>query len=293
MMTHEWTVSAQEQGQKLLTFLTHQLQGQLSTRAIKRLIDSNCCQLNGRTDHFSSTLLSLGDHIVLKIPEEKQHLPKFFEFSRLLFEDEYLLVYNKPAFINSDEQGIIRLLQSYYPSLILVHRLDRETTGVLLFAKNQSIFKAFVQQFKQQQVFKQYQALVDGIISHKKGRIENALGKKRQVDGQSYWGSISSSQGLHALTEWQRKKTGAQATLVTCWPKTGRTHQLRVHFAEMGHPILGDFHYSQQFRCTYRPNRILLHAEKMTFCHPVTHQTITICASLPEDFILAEQKLFT
>jgi RluA family pseudouridine synthase len=292
MPHQEWIVSSQEEGQKLLFFLGQKFQGVFSARALKRLIDHHACQINGRPERFASTLLGKGSKVSLTwTTSPSTQMLHQVELSRILFQDESLLVYNKPAGINSDEQGITRLLQTYEPSLILVHRLDRETTGALLFAKNQKIFEAFVMQFKQHQVLKQYQALVDGVIPLAKGIIDNQLGKKQQIGGQTYWGSVF--QGLPALTEWQKVKSGQEATWVTCWPRTGRTHQLRVHLAEMGHPILGDFHYSKKFCCLYKPARILLHAEQLIFNHPVTNQSIQVKAPLPEDFLKAAKTLFS
>lgn len=293
MSFQKWTVSFQEEGQKLLFFLNQKLQEKFSARSLKKLIDEQACQINGRLERFATTLLRTGDEVTLRGIPSLFDTPFFkVERFRILFEDESLLVYNKPAGINSDELGILQLLQAYHPSLILVHRLDRDTTGALLFAKNLKIFDSFVHQFKQQKVFKQYQAIVDGVLQQEKGKIENRLAKKTFSAGKVRWGSVFFPEGLSALTEWQKVKSSQTATWITCWPRTGRTHQLRVHFAEKGHPILGDFHYSQKFICPYRPKRLLLHAEELLFDHPTQHFKIHIQVPLPEDFLKANQDLF-
>jgi 23S rRNA pseudouridine955/2504/2580 synthase/23S rRNA pseudouridine1911/1915/1917 synthase len=209
-----------------------------------------------------------------------------------LFEDEALLVYNKPAGINSDEKGILQLWKSTLPHLQLVHRLDRDTTGILLLAKQPAIFDQLVSQFKQYQVNKRYLAIVDGGMEQAKGKIENYLGKKRAYAGQTIWGAVASSKGLYAYTEWERLKKGHRASLVACYPKTGRTHQIRVHMAEMGHPILGDFQYGKQFQCEHRPPRTLLHAESIQFKHPLSGREMSLTAPLPDDFKIAQQQLF-
>ncbi len=288
----EWIVTSEESGSKLLSFLTQHLEGKYSARSLKRLIEHNQCQINGRTQRFASTLLGRGDHISLHIEETAFASPHQVETRRILYEDDVLLVYDKPAGINSDEKGILQLLKSYSPSLQLVHRLDRDTTGVLILAKQSAIFEKLVSQFKQLQIRKRYQAIVDGVVDQPKGIIENYLGKKQAYAGQTIWGAVAASRGSYACTEWQRLKKGANASLLACMPKTGRTHQIRVHMAEMGHPILGDFQYGKEFECPYRPSRYLLHAEAIQFHHPLTEKLLDLTAPLPDDFKMAQHKLF-
>lgn len=288
----EWIVTSEESGCKLLFFLSHRLEEKYSARFLKRLIEHNACQINGRTERFSSTLLGKGDHICLHIEQDFQPSLHMVDSQRILYEDETLLVYNKPAGINSDKEGILQLLRTRTPTLELVHRLDRDTTGVLILAKQKVAFENLVNQFKQLQVHKRYQAIVDGIVNQSQGVIENYLGKKQAYAGQTLWGSVSSSHGLYACTEWQCLKKGNMASLLVCIPKTGRTHQIRVHMAEMGHPILGDFQYGKQFQCSYHPARYLLHAEEISFHHPLTGDILNLTAPPPDDFKIAQQKLF-
>lgn len=291
-MMLEWIVTSEESGYKLLFFLTQRLEGQYSARFLKRMIEHNGCQINGRVERFASSPLGKGDHVRLRIEQTPSSAPLSLELQRILYEDDTLLVYNKPAGINSDEKGILQLLESQSPHLSLVHRLDRETTGALICLKETSAFENLVQQFKQLEVYKTYQAIVDGLVTKPKGVVENYLGKKRAYTGQTLWGSVSTAQGLYACTEWKLLKAGQNASLVSCFPKTGRTHQIRVHMAEMGHPILGDFQYGKVFKCTYQPSRYLLHAESIQFHHPLTGKLLHITAPLPDDFKKAQQKLF-
>lgn len=288
----EWIVTSEESGSRLLAFLVQRLQGQYSARLLKRSIEHNGCQINGHIERFASTVLGQGDHICLRLEQASLPSPKVLETQRILFEDDALLVYDKPAGVNSDEQGIVRLLYSHAPSLQLIHRLDRETTGILLLAKSAAVFNNLVDQFKLFKVQKRYVAIVDGILAKPHGMIENYLGKKQAYAGQALWGAVKSSQGLYACTEWQRLKTGKKASLVACLPKTGRTHQIRVHLAGIGHPILGDFQYSKHFQCPYQPSRCLLHAENIHFYHPLTAKPLDLTAPLPEDFKQAQQQLF-
>jgi 23S rRNA pseudouridine955/2504/2580 synthase/23S rRNA pseudouridine1911/1915/1917 synthase len=288
----EWMVTQEESGSKLLSFLTQRLEGKYSARFLKRLIEHNGCQINGKTERFASTLLGRGDHVCLYLEQAVSPPLHVAESARILFEDDALLVYNKPAGINSDEKGILQLWRATDRSLRLVHRLDRDTTGILILAKQPVVFEHLVQQFKQFEVEKRYLAIVDGLLDQAKGKVENYLGKKRAYAGQTIWGAVSASRGLYACTEWERLKRGRGASLVACHPKTGRTHQIRVHLAEIGHPILGDFQYGKHFQCAYHPLRILLHAEAIRFHHPMTGVEMHLTAPLPDDFKMAQQKLF-
>lgn len=291
----EWLISPEDSGKKLLTFLNERLGDRYSSRALKRAVESSRCQINGQIERFASTPLGRGDRLTLTIdpPENKTSRSSCFEATRLLYEDDSLLIYNKPAGINSDPQGILKLLRTYHPTLELVHRLDKDTTGVLLLAKQPAIVDKLIEQFKRLEVHKRYVAIVDGNLSESKGSIQNYLGKKQLYHGQSRWGAVAADKGLYAETEWQRLEKGKMATLLALYPKTGRTHQLRVHLAEMGYPILGDGQYGKQFRCAYHPPRYLLHAEELTLIHPQTGYKITAKAPWPADFLTAYQELFS
>ncbi|WP_042280974.1 RluA family pseudouridine synthase [Candidatus Protochlamydia sp. R18] len=288
----DWVVSNEESGSKLVSFLSKQLSPHYSSRQLKRMIEQNDCQVNGRIERFASTFLGTGDRVSLNLKNPQQNFNRQLEQSRILYEDEDLFIYDKPAEMNCDEQGIIALLKPSFPSIQLIHRLDRQTTGVLALAKNKTTFEALVNQFKQLQVSKSYQAIVDGILRPSKGHIENYLGKKHVYQGQTIWGEVPSFQGLYASTYWNCLEIGKKASLVRCFPKTGRTHQIRVHLAGLGHPILGDYQYGKKFTCLHNPPRYLLHAEEMGFIHPRTREKLIVQAILPEDFLDAYKKLF-
>ena len=289
---HEWVVTNDQAGHKLLAFLCDHLDSFYSARHLKRLIDHNLCLINGKTERFARTILAAGDHVMLllesSLPAQE---PLSIDYSRILYEDEDILVYDKPSRLNSDEKGILKILHSYHPTLQLVHRLDRNTTGVLLLAKNQAAYLNFVEQFRNFLVKKCYRTIVDGNLREKEGWIDNYLGKKKIYAGQTIWGKVKAG-GLHAQTAWKKIKETTHATLLYCFPKTGRTHQIRVHMAEIGHPILGDFQYAKVFKCPLRPPYYLLHAEKTIFLHPISGKKMIIKAPLPVDFRSAQNQLF-
>lgn len=284
----EWIISDDDAGKKLIVFLTDHLGNRYSARSIKRSLESNLCDINSHTQRFASFTLAKGDRVRFRIKEPSEKSPgqqNDPDPLRVLYEDDYLLVYDKPAKVNCDEQGILGIMRTVYPEIRLIHRLDRDTTGVLLFAKSLDIFTKMVEQFNRQAVQKVYLAIVDGIPEKKSGSIENFLGKKHTYNGQSIWGAVHKNKGVPARTDWMLHKQGKNEASLICFPITGRTHQIRVHLAGIGHPVLGDFQYCKKFTSRYRPDRHLLHAYRITFTHPVTGKAVTCEAPIPGDFI--------
>jgi len=277
----KWIVGEAEDRLKLFKFLKSKYD-RTSLKQIKKLLEQNACTVNGVVERFASVLIHQGDLITFKLTEITPHEESFFLKQNVLYEDEDLFVYNKPSGITSD---------SFKTKILLIHRLDKETTGVLMFAKNKQFLDAMISLFRKHLVKKVYLALVDGKPTKKEGQVDNYLGKKHAYEGQSIWGSVPKEKGLHAITEWKVEKSGNDFSLLKCIPKTGRTHQIRVHLSEMQMPILGDYHYCKQFKSTYEAKRCLLHALKVSFIHPRTGLKIEIEAPLPADFLLAVQEI--
>lgn len=270
---HTFEVSSDEQAMKLLSFLRTKLIEKFSTKTIKKAIDSKRCRVNGKVEYFSSYVLSKGDKVVIEL-ENKNPSPSLQ--LETLYEDEYLLLCNKAA-------GIVSQLPNFPFSP--VHRLDKETTGVLILAKQPVVEEKMIELFRKKEVYKEYLAIVDGIVSKEKGDIDTFVKRKSTFEGQSIWGSVKTgNEGVRAITFWKRLKQGKEASLILCMPKTGRTHQLRVHLSEMGHPILGDYQYGKKFKCQYHPQRHLLHAYRIIFKHPINKNEVHVIATLPEDF---------
>jgi RluA family pseudouridine synthase len=277
-----WKVGQAESGSKLLAFLKEKLAGEHSLRQIKKALDNHACCVNGVNEKFASAQLGSGD--LVDFDSDKLSMPTVdsYEKSRVLFEDDWLLLYDKPAGVTSER--LAEILAKVWPRLQLIHRLDKETTGILMLAKQPAALAHLIDQFKQHKVKKEYLALVDGVLDKKAGHIENYLGKKHSYQGQAIWGSVNKAKGLPAVTDWVLEQKGIQASLLKCIPKTGRTHQIRVHLSELGHPILGDYQYGRKFKCPYRPHRCLLHAAKIIFVHPSKGIEISITSKMPQDF---------
>jgi 23S rRNA pseudouridine955/2504/2580 synthase len=209
----------------------------------------------------------------------------------VLFEDEAFLILNKPAGIpvhggSGISLGVIEGLRLIRPDahfLELVHRLDRDTSGCLLVAKKRSALRKLHELFRDDQIHKTYQALLSGQWARKKLVVTAPLLKNVSKGGERI--VVISQAGKEAETLFRRVKLFRDATLVEAAPKTGRTHQIRVHAASMGHPIVGDERYgldevNKAFKAKgYK--RMFLHAESLKFQHPVTGLLMTISAPLP------------
>ena len=171
-------------------------------------------------------------------------------------------------------------LKAFGSNHFLVHRLDKNTTGLLIVAKSSSVRDELMDLFKRRKIKKSYLALVDGIFREKEGTRESLFVKKGSFHGQTIWGS-SPHQGLSAITHFKRLKSGKDASLILCEPVTGRTHQIRVHMAEMGHPILVDPQYAREYRSKLFCSRPLLHAYRLQF--EFHGKNIDVTAEIPMD----------
>lgn len=246
----------------LLQFLKEKTK--LSGREIKRALDEGACRLNGKIERFGSVKLKVGDRVLF-------HPPKKVASGTLniLHQDPSLTLFNKPAgIVSAAEKG-------HY----LVHRLDKGTSGVLLMARTLPIKKALELLFKKREVKKIYIALVKGVPKKETGTIENKLGKKGDFHGQTLYGATPN--GQKAVTHYKVLKKGKGYALLELHPETGRTHQLRVHLSELGHPILGDLLYGRDVSFPKEVDRLCLHAYRLLFLHPKTSKMIKATAPLP------------
>lgn len=281
-MLQSWTVSFSESGMRLAQFLKGKLESSYSLKNLKSALEKGACAINGRIERFSSSKVVSGDKVTFQqICKADLQSEKESSFN-ILYEDSYCLVLSKPAALSMEE--LLLSLKKRDGKLEPVHRLDRDTSGALLFSKGTEHLKLFTTLFRTREIEKVYLALVDGVVGKKEGVIRNYLGKLAVYQGQTLWGAVSEENGSFAETRWICEKKGKNASLLRCFPRTGRTHQIRVHLADLGHPILGDYQYGRHFLCDYRPTRHLLHAEKLAFLHPMTHLQIEVSAPLPTDF---------
>lgn len=273
-------------GERLQNFLKDQKDLDLSGKAIKKIIDAYGCKVNGKTEVFSSRKLAEGDQVQLD-------LLKAFSQSvsqiQILFENDNYLVINKPSGVVCEQKALESSLQRQ--GLFLVHRLDKETSGLLLIAKSRKVQEAFEELFKSRNIKKTYLALVDGGVKDFSFEIENFLEKKASYQGQAIWGQ-SRDKGLYALTSFEAVKKTKRASLLKCQPYTGRTHQIRVHLAEAGYPILGDGHYTRNRSTSFSAPRTMLHAHCLVFKDPITLEPREFKIEPPRDFSNLLEQLF-
>ena len=276
-----WYVASRKDEGKLISFIKGQLGPDFSSRSIKKALELNLCKVNGHIERFASKEVHKGDHIQLAKNWEELSIVSQQKYANLLFEDDAFYIIDKPAGISCGP-NLLKKCKTR-KKLILLHRLDRDTTGVLIYVKSKDIQEKMILQFKSKSVEKTYLAIVDKKMNRKSGTIENYLGPVKRLQGQVIYGQKETG-GQYACTHFKCLKTRKDCSLVQCMPITGRTHQIRVHLAQIGHPILGDSQYCRSFVCKKIVSRHMLHAWKVQFTHPVTQQKLLIEAPLAEEF---------
>jgi len=202
----------------------------------------------------------------------------------ILFEDDDLLAVNKPEGLAAIPERLRRneslfeiLSAERGEKLYIVHRLDKETSGVIVFARNAETHRRLNRQFESHTIRKQYLALVHGVIADDKGTIDTPL---RQFGSGRV--AVDPGRGKACVTDFRVQNRFKSATLVEACPRTGRRHQIRVHLYHLGHPIVGDPLYGDKTQqASYR--RLMLHAQTLTL-HLPSHNNLTLKAPLPESF---------
>jgi 23S rRNA pseudouridine1911/1915/1917 synthase len=275
---------------------------ELSRTAVQRLIEAGNLTVNGAATSASYRLRA-HDTIEVSIPppEETDLHPEPMDLA-VLYEDADILVIDKPAGLvvhpGAGHRGgtLVNGILAHCPDLQgvggerrpgIVHRLDKDTSGVIVVAKHDVALRSLQRQFKRRTVEKHYVALVKGWLSQPDGYIEAPIGRDRRhrrrmaVRGD---GKLARTQ-WHVLGRYQ-DRLGRPYTLLDVRLLTGRTHQIRVHFSWLGYPLAGDEVYSRR-STDPAVQRQFLHAASLTFKHPVSGETLTFVAPLPDDLDLA------
>jgi len=228
-----------------------------------------------------------------------------------IHEDDELLLVNKPSGLltipdryDADKPNLYHLLQAKYNEIYTVHRLDRETSGILAFAKTEAAHRELSRQFQERSVEKIYYALLDGVLPQDAGEIDRPIAPHPTISGKM----ITTAKGKPSLTHFKVIERFQHYTLVEADIKTGRTHQIRVHFAAIGHPLAVDEMYGRSdafflsnIKKDYRTgkhreerplmSRSSLHAYKLCLQHPSTQEKQCFEAKLPKDFRATLQQL--
>ena len=282
-------------GKRLDAWLTTQ-EPDLSRARIQALIHDGHILLDGRQVK-SSQKLAEGQVISLSIPPPVEVSLKPEDIPlEVLFEDADVIVLNKPAGLvvhpaaGHASGTLVNALLARCPDLAgiggekrpgIVHRLDRDTTGVMVVAKNEIAMRSLVNQFRNRQVTKEYLALVWGHLNPLAGRAETLIGRNPHDRKKM---CTRPDIGREAVTIYETVKTFAATSLVKVRIETGRTHQIRVHMAHLGHSVVGDPQYGRSRPGVLPvpvPERQMLHAARLTFIHPRTGKPMVFDAPLP------------
>ena len=273
---------------------------------IQKVIEKEGVKINNQIIKKANYRLKIGERVEFRYPTEvPQITPEPIPLS-IIYEDRYLLVINKPAGLvvqpgpGHYKGTLVHALLYYYPKLSniggpnrpgIVHRLDKDTSGIMVIAKDVSMYNALIEQFKERKIEKEYLALVLGVPSKGEGVIELPLGRHPKDRKRI---SVKTKRPRVAQTSWYVKEVFKNSALLLCRPRTGRTHQIRVHLSAIGHPIIGDPVYLRKARinklksktlktCFKTVKRPLLHALKIRIFHPIKGAFMQFEAPLPRD----------
>jgi 23S rRNA pseudouridine1911/1915/1917 synthase len=288
--------------ERLDTFLRRQFPA-VSRGAFQRLIEQGYIRVNGRTTKATHSPRA-GETVEVEWPEARpaEAQPEQIPLD-ILFEDEALLALNKPAGLvvhpaaGHEEHTLVNALLHHCAGQLsgiggvarpgIVHRLDKETSGCMVVAKNDDTHLALCTQFAGRQVEKVYHAIVCGVLPRDEGNIRAAIA--RHPTHRKRMAVRDDEHARAAHTSYRVLERLNEATLVEALLHTGRTHQIRVHFQFLGHPLVGDDTYGQRQNrrlaelTRYEAPRVMLHAHKLAFIHPRSGKKLSFIAPRPED----------
>jgi 23S rRNA pseudouridine1911/1915/1917 synthase len=290
-----YNVSAEEDGFYLKTILQNRMY--VSRKLLSRLkLTEQGILLNGKREYIS-VRVHAGDVVEVYMEQEVSEdiLPQELPLD-ILYEDEHLMVVNKAAgmivhpthghYVNTLANGVVYYWQQQGKSYRFrpIHRLDQETSGTLAIAKNPFVHQQVSEQMKTNIVEKEYIALVHGTMNTDEGTVDAPIDR----DPEEPHIRIVTESGYAAITHYKVVQRFPEATLVSLWLETGRTHQIRVHMQYLGHPLIGDKLYKQQAVApdiSMEPSieRHALHACRLAFTHPITKGRIEFNAPMPVD----------
>ena len=286
-----YQINSLEKPQKISGFLKEK--GYSRQNLVDLRKDEQAICLNGTYVHMNH-MLAEGDVLTVWIRETDnsgQIRPVKLPFV-IVYEDEDLLVINKPAGMpvhpsrGNPENSLGNALAWYFKEqgvpfvFRCINRLDRDTTGALILAKNPLSAAILSVQMKKRQILRTYLALVDGLLPDS-GTINAPIAR---MEGSVITREVNFGTGESAITHYERLAAGKEYSLAELHLETGRTHQIRVHMKYIGHPLPGDYLYNPDYR---RINRQPLHSYQLEFTHPITGKVMLFTAPLPIDFISA------
>ena len=295
MEQREFIVEPETAGQRIDRFLSGEDTG-LSRSALQALVADGHVLCNGKLV-AKSLKLKAGDTILLEIPDAKpiEAVPQDIPLD-IVYEDEHLLVVNKPKGMvvhpapgNPDGTLVNALLWHCAGRLSgiggairpgIVHRIDKDTSGLLVVAKTDAAHQALTEQMSVHSIHRVYHAVVYGNLKEDTGFVEAPIGRDPKDRKKM---AVTQQNSKYAYTGWQVLERFGNFTYIACKLKTGRTHQIRVHMASIGHPLAGDAVYGPK-NCIRSLNGQCLHAKELGFVHPATGEWMQFDSSLPDWF---------
>ncbi len=293
----EFFVDSDTKALRLDVFLAKR-QDEFSRSRLKKLIEQGCVSVNNASARANCKLKE-GDRITLDVPPpsaaevQAEAIPL-----NIIYEDEAMLAVDKSAGMvvhpapGHGSGTLVNALLNHCSDLSgiggverpgIVHRLDKDTSGIVLVAKNETAHRVLARQFKNRQVEKVYLALVRGTMKKKSGTIEAPIGRHK-INRKKM--SADADRGRQAQTRYEVLETFGHFSYVQLFPKTGRTHQIRVHLASIHHPVLGDALYGGKVAPPHRKMpRQALHAHRLETAHPITRNPMIFESPLAPDIV--------
>ena len=275
-------------------FLSEQISN-LSRTSIQKLIKEKLVFVNGKNIK-PNVILEIGDEITVSIPDKKEITLVAEDIALdIVYEDDYIIIINKPrnmvvhpAAGNEEHTLVNALLNHCKLSMInserpgIVHRIDKDTTGLIVCAKDDETHLKLVEMFANREINKKYLAICNGSFSKENGLIDKPIGRAEKDRKKM---SVKSKSGKEALTEYNILSSNLKYSLVDVTLHTGRTHQIRVHFSSLNHPIIGDETYGNKNE-KIKAKGQMLHSYYLEFLHPITKEKLSFMV-LPDDYFFS------
>lgn len=295
MNRHFFTVTEEEQGERLDKYLAGLLP-EVSRSFIQKLLKQEEVTVNEKTVKANYQIRE-NDKVIIHVPEavEPEIVPEDIPLD-ILYEDEDVLVVNKP------KNMVVHPAPGHYSGTLvnavmyhckdnlsgingvlrpgIVHRIDKDTTGSLIICKNDVAHNSLAEQLKIHSITRKYRAIVHGVIKEEEGVVNAPIGRHPNDRLKM---AVNYKNGKEAITHYKVIERFEKYTYVECVLETGRTHQIRVHMASIGHPLVGDSVYGPS-KCPFKLEGQTLHAQILGFAHPRTGEYIEVSAPLPEYF---------
>ena len=299
--TLELIVTEQHDGMRIDAYL--RANTEFSRSRVSNLMLEGAISVDGEVQAKPSFKVCTGQRIVLAVPQvrsvdiEPQNIPL-----DILYQDEDVVIVNKPCGMvvhpaaGNEDGTLVNALLYHVHDLSgiggemrpgIVHRLDKDTSGLILIAKNDRAHTLLSNQFKERSMEKHYRAVAYGSFREEEGLIDAPIAR-HPVDRKKM---AIVADGKPSQTEWKTLQRLKGATYLDVHLLTGRTHQIRVHMHSIGHPLLGDRIYAPHIKTNVHIPRLMLHAHSLAFTHPTTGERMEVAAPLPEKFALTLEKL--